>query len=306
MDTPKSVDGDATNAPTSTDEVTYITTASRKPPKNARIIDEDEPLIDTTLALPKKSKKTGRAQKRLEKKQQQAAHRPKATSLLDLPPELLQDILGFLRPSDIFLLKRVNRPLHHFISENENAIARDIIRRRYWVLSRCFQLPVALKDVDPSAHPALLSEKRQDMLIIHRKPYQHVKSSNPLRVCTCMNCVFSWNNLCLILDLAHWQKNLDEREPIPMIAHGSTPEWNRELIDANAAIVEKSMDGHLLHYAMILEKHLCTTMSTLSRTFRGKKTVHPKRLYHFTSLDAMKETDEFLERSGPHSVSATS
>lgn len=118
-----------------------------------------------------------------------------------------------------------------------------------------------------------------------------------------MHCVLSWNNLCLILDLAHWQKNLDEREPIPMIARGSSPEWNQALIDSNADIVEKATFGHLLYYAMILEKHLRTTMSTLSRTFRGKKTVHPKRLYHFTNADAVKETDEFLERSGPHSVS---
>ena len=141
------------------------------------------------------------------------------------------------------------------------------------------------------------------MLQIHKKPYQHVKGIDPLEVCTCMNCVFSWNNLCLILDLHHWQKNLDNREPIPMIPRGSSPEWNRKLLEANAAVVEKAMNGHLLYYALILEKHLRTTMSTLSRTFRGKKTVHPKRLYHFTKADAEEETDEFLERSGPPSVS---
>ena len=88
-----------------------------------------------------------------------------------------------------------------------------------------------------------------------------------------------------------------------MIPRGSSPEWNKQLLEANAAVVERAMHGHLLHYAMILEKHLRTTMGNLTRTFRGKKTVHPKRLYHFTKVDADRETDEFLERSGPHSVS---
>ena len=145
------------------------------------------------------------------------------------------------------------------------------------------------------------------MLQIHRKPYQHIiKSIDPRKVCTCMNCVFAWNNLCLILDLAHWQKSLDKREPLPMIPRGTSPEWNLKLLDANAAIVERAMEGHLLQHALILEKHLQTTMSTLSRTFRGRKTVHPKRLYHFTNVDAETETDEFLERSGPPSVSEIS
>lgn len=299
---PGTSEGLQSNATTSSDEVTYISPVSRKLLKKTKLIDEDEPLIDTTVALPKRSKKTDRAAKRLERKNQKEIARPKATSLLDLPTELLQHILSFLRPSDVFRFQRTAHALHDFVEDHENAIARDVIHRRYWVLSRCFQLPVPLKDVDPAAYPALLSQRRQDVLTTHRRPYQHVKSSDPQKACTCLHCVLSWNNLCLILDLAHWQKNLDEREPIPMISRGTSPEWNQRLIERNAAIVENAMFGHLLYYATILEKHLKTTMSTLSRTFRGKKTVHPKRLYHFTNADAEKETDEFLERSGPHSV----
>ena len=104
----------------------------------------------------------------------------------------------------------------------------------------------------------------------------------------------------MILDLSYWQKNLNEREPILMIPRGTTPEWNRKLLDANAAIVSRAMQSPLVH-AAILEKHLRTTIQTIFRTFRGKKTVHPKRLYHLTQAEAEKETDEFLERSGPPS-----
>lgn len=282
------------------EEVSYISTGDRKAVRKNRIIDEEEPLIDTTEALPLRSKKIEREKRKLAKKQKKTAQRPPVTNLLDLPPELLQEVFGHLRALDILRLSQVSRPLHAFIREQENAIARDIIRTRYWILSKCFSLPVAFADVDPSAKPALLSHKRQDMLQIHKKPYQHVKGIDSHAVCTCMSCVFAWNNLCLILDLAHWQKNLNEREPIPMIPRGTSPSWNSFLLEKHATIVEKAMTSKLT-YAMILQKHLATTISTITRTIRGKKTLHPKRLYHLTPPEAAKETDEFLERSGPPS-----
>jgi len=84
-----------------------------------------------------------------------------------------------------------------------------------------------------------------------------------------------------------------------MIRRGSAPEWNQKLIDANAAIVEKSIESRIC-YITILEKHLKTTVDNLSRTFKSKET-QSERSYNFTSADAEKETDEFLERSGPSS-----
>ncbi|KAK5173068.1 uncharacterized protein LTR77_003190 [Saxophila tyrrhenica] len=286
--------------PSDDQEISIITTGSRKASRRDRIIDEDEPLVDTTAKLTLKSKKTDRAKRRVEKKQKKVATSPTPTSLLNLPAELLQEIAGYLQPSDVFQLLQVNRNVYDFIQSNESTIARDIIRRRYFVLSRCFPLPVAFENVESSARPSLLSDRRQDMLQIHKKPYQHVKGIDPLNICTCMSCVFSWNNLNMILDLSYWQKNLNEREPILMIPRGTAPEWNRKLLEANAAIVERAMDSRLVH-AAILEKHLKTTVQTIFRTFRGRKTVHPKRLYHLTLVEAEKETDEFLERSGPPS-----
>lgn len=282
------------------EEISFITTGSRKAEKTTKLVDEDGPLVDTTAALILRSKKTERAQRRMRKKQKKAAERPAILALLDLPPELLQEVFSYLRPSDIFQLLLVSHDVHDFVRDHESAICRDIIKRRYWVLSRCFPLPVAFENVDSSAHASLLSEKRQDMLQIHKKPYQHVKGVDPLKICTCVSCVFAWNNLCLILDLSHWQKNLNEREPIPMIARGSSPEWNKSLLDTNAAAVQKAMTSRLC-YARTLEKHLRTTVETISRTLKGKKTVHPRRVYYFTPPEAAKETDEFLEREGPHS-----
>lgn len=287
---------DVKNTPKPSHEISYITTGTRKASK--KTIDEDEPLIDTTAPLALRSKKTERAKKQRHKKQQKAAQKP---ALLNLPPELLQDILTYLQPSDLIQVRRVSRSLHEFLAEHESTVAREVIKQRYWVLSQCFPLPVSFSQCDSSAQRALLSSQRQEMLKIHTKPYQSiVKPLDPLQICACMGCVFSWNNLCLILDLAHWQSNLNNRVPIPMIPRGAAPEWNRQLLERNAATVEKAMESKLT-YALILEKHLATTIGTILRTFRGKKTIHPKRVYHLTSAEASLGTDEFLERSGPPS-----
>lgn len=264
--------------------------------------DDDEPLVDTTAALPLHSKKTERMQKRLEKKSKKKLA-PKPQSFLDLPSELLLDVFTYLRPSDLFRLQRLNRTTKSFIQENEATISREIIMTRYSNLAKCFPLPIAFSTLDPKYHSALLSPKRQDLLAIHKKPYQHVKPLDPLDICTCMTCVFAWNNLCTIADLAHWQKALDNREPIPMIPRGQTPEWNQDLINHNAALVQAAMNSPLV-YAALLALHLDTTTRTIlrrSKYIKARPVLPEHRPYQLSLAEAAQESDVYLARKGPPS-----
>lgn len=271
--------------------------------------ENDEPLIDTTAALPLKSKKTQRMQKRMgkktSKKQAAASSQP---SLLSLPAELLHEILSYLRPTDLFRLAPVSHSTSAFIHQHSTTLAKDISQSRYWVLLRCFPLPVPFTAVPRDAHSALLNSKRQEMLNIHKRPYQHVQNIDPHQTCTCMSCVFAWNNLCMLLDLSHYQRNLDAREPIPMIPRGQQPEWNAALIARHAQIVEKAVRSPLT-YVAILELHLSTTIRTILR--RSKYLKHrpvlpehrPYQLSYFEATETPTHivTDEFLERKGPPS-----
>ncbi|KAL2393282.1 hypothetical protein ABEF93_002592 [Exophiala dermatitidis] len=294
--------------------------ATAKADKDKASSDDDQPLIDTTAQLALHSKKTARLQRRQEKKQSARKIRSEIQSILDLPPEILLLILSFLQPSDIYTLLRLNRSMRIFILDNENAIADSIMSRRYWVLLQCFPLPVMLEKVPDIARPVLLSQQWQDRLRIHKNPYQHIKQIDPSTVCTCMSCVLAWNNLCIILDLAHWQPNFDKREPLPIIPRGRNPEWNVDLLEKNAQIVMKAMHNPLAH-ARILQIHLDVTTRTILRTERWRRDGKEKdkidrpnsrdkilpvqparpRLYRLTDEDVAAQTDEFLERSGPPS-----
>jgi len=191
-----------------------------------------------------------------------------------------------------------------------------MIQRRYWILTRCFPLPLSLHQVDHEAKAALLNPKREKMTEIHKKPYQHIKPMDTQQICSCHSCLFAWNNLCIVLDFAHFQKTcILQREPIPMIPRGTNPEWNLHLTEAHAAIVEHAMRSPLC-YASILEKHLNSIVSMLSRQVKhtphipvhrhGKAViipttrpvVQPNRLYQLTDLDVEAGTDEFLQRQG--------
>jgi hypothetical protein len=264
--------------------------------------DDEEPLVDTTAALQLRSKKTERMQKRLEKRsKRKPATKPQ--SFLDLPSELILDILTYLRPSDLFRLQRLTKPMQAFIRENEPTIARDLIKTRYSILAKCFPLPVPFQTIDPSYHSALLSPKRQDLLAIHKKPYTHIKPLDPLAICTCMTCVFAWNNLCTILDLAHWQGALDARVPITMIPRGASPPWNQELIETSAARVEAAMKSPLV-YTALLALHLDTTTRTILRrskyikTPQGGPVLAQHRPYQLSLAEAARGSDEFLARKG--------
>lgn len=281
----------------------------KKPPvEDAEAEAALEPLIDTTAALHLHSKKTSRLQKRHVRKTESAAATAAATAatattLTTLPIEILITIAAYLEPSSVFRLSRTSTYLHSFVTLNASTLATRILSLRYSTLSRCFPLPFAFSAVPEDVRPALLSPRRQEMMGIHRKPYSHIPAFNPNTVCTCMTCVFAWNNLCLIIDLNHWQGHLEAREPIPIIARGSSPEWNQELLERNAGLVRRAM-GDGLMYAAILERHLRTIVGTILRSARWRKKGEAKgrtRLYTLTDAEARGGFDTFLERAGPPS-----
>lgn len=287
-------------------------------------VSEEPPLIDNTIVLPLHSKKTSRQQKRQQRRE--LLQTSTQQSLHTLPTEILLEIFSHLRVEDIFRLSRTTHSLRDFITLHEPTLSKTIISKRYWTLHRCFPLPYPLTSVPRDLWDGLLSSKRQDLLNIHRKSYhQHIEMIDPTAVCTCMTCVFAWNNLCLLVDLHHWQGHLNAREPIPMIPRGTTPDWNTTLLKRNADVVRLAMTRPLF-YGAILEKHLATITGTILRStrWRGKKgaitttttssstttaTTAPKpkpttakpRLYNMTDWDVDRGTDAFLDRKGPPS-----
>jgi hypothetical protein len=263
-----------------------------------RPAEDDEPLVDTTEAIQLHSKKTERLQRKQLRKSKDLATNRRPTNLLDLPTEIQLEILCHLRPSDIFRVSRSSQTLQHLIAHHNDFIAQNIIDCRYPILAKCFPKPVPLAQVDPKLHPVLLSEKRQAMLNIHKKPYQHIRAPDQNQTCTCLTCILAWNNLCLIVDLAHWQKDLNERKPIPMLPRGESPQWNTDLVDGNAAVVEQAIKSPLW-YARILEHHLSTTTQTLTRQYKHTKNSKPP--FGLTARDVTSETDAFASREGPES-----
>lgn len=286
---------------TSEQELTVI--APRKTTKKGALIDEDEPLIDTTENLQLKSKKLDRLKKRQEKRAKRTAVKSETSNFLDLPTELLDEILSYLLPSDILLrLQLLNKTAQTYVRQNEAQIARSIITWRFPILTRSFHTPIPFAHLAPCEKSIVSSKDWQTRMNIHKRSYQHIEPLNPTKICTCLTCILAWNNLNLILDLAHFQSNLAQRQPIQMIERGKWPKWNADLIRHSATIVEKSLSSPLV-YATLLQIHLWTITSTLMRPIRvGKKTHHPpasKRLYRITQADVDAGTDAFLARSGP-------
>ncbi|KAK6953336.1 hypothetical protein Daesc_005639 [Daldinia eschscholtzii] len=218
--------------------------------------------------------------------------------LLSLPYELVLEILALLRPSDVFNLQRVNRSFYQFIIQEEHRVSRAITSWRYVCLEKCFRLPVLMEQVDPSVHAMIRSPERQELLIIHKKPYQHIQSPNPKEICTCLTCLLRWSALCFVADFAHWQRNLDVGEPIPMIPRGRHPAWNQDLIASNAAIVRKALRSPLWH-ARLLEAHLDSTTRSISRHAANKG--NKRRRFRMTKEDMESGSDLFLEKTGPPS-----
>lgn len=304
---------------------------------------ELEPLEDKTEALTLRSKKTERAQKKQQLLAAKEKSKPAPRGLLDLPYELLLEILCLLRPSDLFNLRRAGKGYNAFITSEELRIAQHVVSWRYSCLAQCFRLPVLISDMqlqqwqqrqqrkdgnvnngeDEEAEDdfdilsILQSPERQDRLGIHKRPYSHVAPPDPAEVCTCLTCVLRWSALCLIVDFAHWQTDLDRGEPIPTWTRSEpVPEWNRRLVARNAAVVRKALSfdrsnlgegregasepvGGLWH-ARLLETHLDSITRANRRQAANKG--NQRRRFQVTAADVAAGTDAFLERNGPPTI----
>ena len=264
--------------------------------------DDDEELVDTTAILTLHSRRTERWLRQQGRRHKSAkrlgASSTSSSLLLDLPYELILDIVSYLRPGDALRLSLVCRSVYRVLREDDGgaAAAQSIMALRYPTLHKCLRLPILMRDVELSAHADLQSDLRQDMLAIHRKPYQHIQPPDPALVCTCLTCLLRWNSLCLAVDFSRWQDSLDRGDPIPTVPRGQQPAWNTELVAANAAVVTAAL-GDPLQYARILEVHLTSTLRSIRRHAQNKG--NRRRRFRMTLEDENAGTDAFLERSGP-------
>ncbi|KAM0426459.1 hypothetical protein ACHAPT_008150 [Fusarium lateritium] len=265
-----------------------------KPPAVTDYDSDDEVLIDNTEALTLRSKRTDRQKKKLERKSKRQAAK---ADLLSLYPELLIEILSHLRPSDVISYQQTCCSAKAFVQQHDTSISKSIISYRYTVLAQCFPRPVILDTVDRKYHPVMLNERRQKVLAIHRKPYSHIASHDPSLLCSCLTCVLAWNNLCLLVDLAHWTSSaIAHSKPIPMIPRGQNPEWNLKLVEKHAEVVRKAVKS-TLWYALLLQRHLQTTVFGIQRYTSKNKPPG----FDLDIDDVLAETDAFCARKGPPS-----
>ena len=258
--------------------------------------DDEEPLEDRTAALQLHSKRTERQKKQQAKRDRK---RDAIISLAKLPTELLIESLTYLRPSDVLNFSRVNHRFQSLVDAHANVLGRSIIQQRYPLLAQCFVQPKLLDEIDAESRPLLVDERRQEFLGIHRKPYQHLQPPDQFFVCTCLSCILAWNNLCVALDFAHWQHNLNTGEPLPITLPGRNPEWNQDLVGRNAIIVRKALQNPLW-YARILEIHLDSTIQAVTR--QGKNKGNRRKHVEMTDEEAAAGTDAFLSKPGPLSL----
>lgn len=257
------------------------------------LTDSDRVKLDGSLI--RNSRRIERQRKKQVKKSQKQPQ--ERQTILDLPYELLMDILTQLLPSDLIRLSHANRSLRDFIAEQGDTLAKHIIRWRYPCLEKCLRLPVLLEHVEPDSRAAL---QRLDRLgFIRKQAYTHVMTPDPTVVCTCLSCVLRWNSLCLALDFAHWQPNLDAGDPIPMIPRGKNPVWNQRLVERNAGVVRRAL-AEPLWYACILEAHLGSIVGSIRRHSENKG--NRRRRFRMSREDERAGTDQFLDRSGPPTV----
>lgn len=265
-------------------------------PRHVSDSDGEEPLEDKTAALCLKSKRTERMQRR---KVVRDKKKDAIVNLTKLPTELLLESLTYISPRDVFNFGLANRRFHALVAANSRVVGDAIIARRYSLLAQCFPTPKLLAAIEPSIQELLTDPSRQTQLSIHKRPYQHIQPPDAHQLCTCLTCILTWNNLGLVLDFAHWQSNLDDGLPIPIMPRGQTSEWNRDLVARNARIARRAVDDSLWH-ARILEMHLDSTVRSIQRHTKnkGNKRTH----VNMTEEDAATGTDAFLSKHGPPSL----
>lgn len=267
----------------------------------------------TLTVFSKKSKRRLRKQQR-----KQAKSLDSSVTLLDLPFDILIQVLTLLRPSDNFRLARTCRALHACIlDEHAPRIAARIVRWRYACLEKCLRLPVPVASIPEEYRRVLLDQELLSEVDMQRKrPYQHIRALNPEAVCRCLTCILRWNVLCLAVDFAHWQDELDghgSREGLPVFPRGRQPQWNTRLLDAHASVVEKALGlspgtdascGNAvaapLWHAAVLEAHLESTVRSIRR--HRANTFNKRPHFAMTHQDALSGTDAFLQKKGPPSM----
>ncbi|EAQ84292.1 hypothetical protein CHGG_10696 [Chaetomium globosum CBS 148.51] len=268
--------------------------------RSATSQDEDddlEPVEDLTQPLALHSKRTERRRRKQEKRATSASSAAnQLRGFLDLPLELMMAILDLLRPSDIFVLSRVNHELRNFLLANEMIITRRIIDFRYPVLERCLIPPVLMENIDPAIQLLLKSPDRPDLALSHRTSPHNIPSPDNTLHCTCLTCMVRWNALCAAVDFAHWQDHLDKGIPIPTVPRGTVPPWNGELLARNRRVVLKALTSSLW-YARILQAHLDSTTRSIRRHSHNKADQRPH--FYMTDTDMRASTDAFLQREGP-------
>lgn len=285
-----------------TDPLFRLHPATTKMPtkRSATSQDEDddlEPVEDLTQPLALHSKRTERRRRKQEKRATSASSAAnQLRGFLDLPLELMMAILDLLRPSDIFVLSRVNHELRNFLLANEMIITRRIIDFRYPVLERCLIPPVLMENIDPAIQLLLKSPDRPDLALSHRTSPHNIPSPDNTLHCTCLTCMVRWNALCAAVDFAHWQDHLDKGIPIPTVPRGTVPPWNGELLARNRRVVLKALTSSLW-YARILQAHLDSTTRSIRRHSHNKADQRPH--FYMTDTDMRASTDAFLQREGP-------
>lgn len=262
----------------------------------ANISDDEEPLEDKTAALQLHSKRTERQKKQQAKR---IRKREAIMSLTKLPTELIIETLTYLRPGDVLRLGLTCRRFHSIVDANASVVGNAIMQQRYPLMVQCLVLPKLLADIEPSARSFLTGERRQEVLVLNRRPYLHLQAPDEQLVCTCRSCISAWTNLCVVLDFAHWQTDLDTGEPLPIIPRGTTPEWNTTLVRQNADFVRAALRNPLLH-ARILEIHLGSTIRAIRRQSKNKG--NRRKHVDMTEEDAAQGTDAFLSKPGPLSL----
>lgn len=273
-----------------------------KSPSAAKTLRERVAEDGTLKVFSKKSERQRKKQlKRGEK-------RETSLNILDLPFDVLIQIVCYLRPSSVFRLSRTCQPLRFFLlEEHAGLVARSIIQWRYSCLEKCIRLPVLVANVDDVYRDVLQDQERLKGHDIRPRPYyQHVKPPDPDLVCTCLTCMLRWNVLGLVVDFAHWNDKLDANEPLPMIPRGRQPEWNTKLLESHATVISKALfpsaggEASQLWYAVILEAHMDSTVRAIRRHSANK--FNKRKRFLMTPQDVASGTDEFLQRKGPPSL----